>query len=121
MKKFDSILVVDGDPISNYMVLNFFTRLRVTNELHFCRNGKEALSFIDFNQKPELILLEVYTPVMDGFEFLDMLNRKGISTSQVIFYTTHTKEAFTGYNYEVIDKPLTYEKFTNALKCTVEK
>lgn len=118
MKKFNSILIVDGDPISNYMALNFFTKFRLTEELHFCKNGKEALSFFDTNQIPELILLEVYTPVMNGFEFLEELKHKGMSTTPVIFYTTYSKGALNNYNYQVIDKPLTLTKFSEALKGT---
>jgi len=99
--------------------MNFFTKFRLTDELHFCRNGREALSFMENNQKPELILLELYTPVMDGFEFLENLEKKGSNDTPVIFYTTHSKDAFINYNYEVIDKPLTIEKFSNALKVQV--
>jgi CheY-like chemotaxis protein len=38
-------------------------------ETYQAKNGKEALSQLDGPLKPDLILLDLFMPVMDGFEF----------------------------------------------------
>src|SRR5262245_45675010 len=46
-------------------------------EVALSANGREALDYLDANPPPDLILLDMLMPVMDGWHFLDELKRKG--------------------------------------------
>lgn len=81
MKKLKSILLVDDDPSSNFIHRTFIQRLGICDQIFEASNGAEALSVIEkgclINGKsricdgPELILLDLNMPVMDGFTFLE--------------------------------------------------
>ena len=76
MNKYHSILLVDDDEISNFINQQIITSLQLTDRVYTSRNGMEALKFLEeFNDKissihPELILLDIKMPIMDGLEFL---------------------------------------------------
>jgi CheY-like chemotaxis protein len=122
MKRFSTILIVDDDPISNYMTHYFLERLNICDSISFAKNGKEALRFLNKNSfnPPELILLDIEMPVMGGFEFLDTLHKNGFDRikTQIVLYTIHGQKFLLEkekYNIEMIDKPLTLEKFYDAV------
>lgn len=79
MLKIDSILLVDDDNASNFINQLLIKKAALTDELCIARNGKEAIELIrekclgpdgDLSRMPQLILLDINMPVMDGFEFL---------------------------------------------------
>jgi CheY-like chemotaxis protein len=120
MKRFSSILVIDNDPISNYMTREFLTRINnnTNTNIFFCRNGKEALRFLKKNKDnlPDLILLESLLPFMNGSELLEKLTEEGFDKkkTEIILYTVSSKEILAEkekYGLKLIDKPLTAEKF----------
>lgn len=79
MLKINSILLVDDDKASNFINQLLIKKAAVADELHIARNGKVAIEFIrekclgsegDESKMPQLILLDINMPVMDGFDFL---------------------------------------------------
>jgi CheY-like chemotaxis protein len=79
MKKFNSILLIEDDPISNFISDSIIRRLNITDEIVIKGDGESALEFLEdcyLNKKslPQLILLDINMPVMDGFEFLEKLD-----------------------------------------------
>lgn len=54
-------------------------------------NGKAALCFID-KQKPDVILMDLVMPIMDGLEAMKALNEKGLSIPTVILTTYNEDE-----------------------------
>jgi CheY-like chemotaxis protein len=81
MKRMDSVLLVDDDPICNFISSTLLKQLHVSDDIHSVRNGKEALKFLKENVIiktvtifPEVIFLDLNMPVMDGFDFLEQLN-----------------------------------------------
>ena len=80
MKKLNCILLVDDDPIVIFIHTSLITSLDLADTILTAQNGKEALALIAELNKPddtingpapELILLDISMPVMNGFEFLE--------------------------------------------------
>jgi signal transduction histidine kinase/CheY-like chemotaxis protein len=69
LSKFDfdgqSILLVEDTLLNKELFLNILQAYRLS--VHFASNGKEALSFLQ-SAIPDLILMDLMMPVMDGFE-----------------------------------------------------
>lgn len=74
--KFQSILLVEDNPIDAYITKHLLEKESVTAKVVHVNNGHEAILYIEkrMNDFPELILLDIRMPVMDGFCFLDRLN-----------------------------------------------
>ena len=70
------VLLVDDDPTMRYLHRRLLTRLGAAEHVLEAANGHEALALVraqcadDFRTCPDLILLDVRMPVMDGFAFL---------------------------------------------------
>jgi two-component system, chemotaxis family, chemotaxis protein CheY len=65
MKK--RVLIVDDDPDTVHLVQTIVELEGY--EVRSARNGAEALSVINDSYKPDLILLDLMMPVMDGWTF----------------------------------------------------
>jgi PAS domain S-box-containing protein len=65
-----NILIVDDDQVNRDLIKRYLDE-DVLN-LHEATNGAEALDFLE-NVTPDLILLDLMMPVMDGFEFLEKI------------------------------------------------
>jgi CheY-like chemotaxis protein len=70
------ILLVDDDPTNRFLHRRLLTQLSVAEHMLEAANGMQALDLIhaqcadDFRTCPDLILLDMRMPVMDGIEFL---------------------------------------------------
>lgn len=62
-----TILAVDDVPVNVILLKTILTRIKI--ETITASNGKEALEAID-KVRPDMVLLDLRMPVMDGFEFL---------------------------------------------------
>jgi len=82
VKRTGGILVVDDDPD-----LREFLRLMITSigfEVISAANGQEALDVLE-DHDPDLILLDMKMPVMDGWEFSRALETRGAHPPVVVF------------------------------------
>jgi PleD family two-component response regulator len=78
------ILIVDDTP-ANIQVLNEV--LQVECDVYFALNGNEALQKIEMLQ-PDLILLDIMMPIMDGFEVCRILKKnESFKNIPIIFIT----------------------------------
>ena len=73
MKK--SVLLVDDNNVDIFINRSVMTALGVVKEFHTAPNGQEALEIIKLYQDglieiPDVILLDLNMPVMDGFGFI---------------------------------------------------
>ncbi len=82
------ILVVDDSPLNTKIME---TALSEDYDVLISHNGKEALSICNSNDPPDLILLDIIMPEIDGYEICRRLNR-GVKTKDipVIFLTSLT-------------------------------
>jgi CheY-like chemotaxis protein len=130
MKKVKCILLIDDDETTNFINELMISEMDITDQILQAQNGKEGidllLSQVENKQcLPEVILLDINMPVMDGFEFLEeyqKLDIPGKSSVVIVMLTTslhptdmeRTKNAgITDY----INKPLK----ENSIKQILEK
>ena len=73
MKSNGTILLVDDDEISNYITSNTIVRNYKSINVESVINGKKAIEYLEkkFDNLPEVILLDINMPIMNGFEFLE--------------------------------------------------
>lgn len=126
MRKVKKIFLVDDDETCNFLHNILLNQMKVFEKIDISKNGKEALrkvkSFNDFDW-PEIILLDINMPVMDGFEFLEeftKINSSSRGNTKVIILTSSDskRDLEKARNYKIdgyINKPLTREKLENYL------
>jgi two-component system response regulator MprA len=67
------VLVVDDDPdILSALVMTLQTE---GHAVHAARHGQEALEALEGGLRPDVVVLDLMMPVMNGFELLDVLRR----------------------------------------------
>jgi CheY-like chemotaxis protein len=128
MEKIESILLVDDDPICNFLHSRLIKKLDITDHIQISLNGREALNYIDneseFKKCPQLIFLDINMPVMNGIEFLQIYTEGNHCIGKpviIILTTSHStqdlekcKSYFHVNGY--LNKPLTPEKIDTVLK-----
>lgn len=85
-KRIRRILLVDDDSVSSFLCTRLLQRLGFDGELDSASNGMEAMEKVrnawsTQGASPDLILLDINMPVMDGFEFLRKLAAEPASRS----------------------------------------
>jgi CheY-like chemotaxis protein len=130
MKKLHSVLLIDDDFASNYLTRAIIQDMDITEKIHTTTNGEEALHFMKENclatdaSCPELILLDVNMPVMDGFEFLEEFHKMSSlkhDNTTIVMLTTSSNQRDTekARRYKVacyLEKPLTEDSIRTVLK-----
>lgn len=83
------ILIVDDDPIN---IRNAVRILKKDYEVTYATSGEKAIEIIDKNI-PDLILLDLHMPVMNGFEVLEVLKKdERFQEIPVIFLTADSNQ-----------------------------
>src|ERR1051325_8375259 len=124
MKRVESVLLVDDDEVCNYINQDVIRIVDRELKVHIALNGQTALDFLNNHEDdcPQLILLDLNMPVMDGFEFLDEYRnlseekRKNIAIV-ILTSSEYKKDIERAREYKVvkayITKPLTTDKMVS--------
>ena len=71
------------------------------------KNGQEALDYLDRGSPPDLIILDLTMPVMDGREFLERRrHRRDLSTVPVMVVSATSDARLSTHGVEVLRKPV---------------
>jgi two-component system response regulator len=115
------ILLVEDTPDDAYMTMEALQEGKIRNTIHHVEDGVEALRFLRRQGKyarmprPQLILLDISLPRMDGLEVLDEIRRDPeVRHIPVVIMTRSTDrvdEAYRKYANCYVTKPLDVEQF----------
>jgi len=124
------ILLVEDNEADVKITLRAFAKVRLKNNIYVVHDGEEALDFIyhegkyqDKNKfpKPNLILLDIKLPKLDGFQVLEKLkNDLQYNFIPVIMLTSSKDEEDVARSYRsgaasFIPKPVSYEDFVKVV------
>ena len=75
MTSVKKILLIDDSAATNNFHNRILTRLNFAEEIIITTNGREGLDYLNqTTYLPEIIFLDLNMPILDGFEFLSMLD-----------------------------------------------
>lgn len=107
------LVIVDDEPLARSVVREYAgpdPSLEIVAE---CANGFEAVKAVS-ETKPDLVLLDVQMPKLDGFEVLELLERD----QPVVFITAYDQYALRAFEVHAVDyllKPFSAERFQEAM------
>lgn len=75
MNKIKNVCIVDDDELFQFVMRQHFERLQLVEHIHKFTDGEQALNYLKLHldqpdELPELILLDVNMPYMDGWQFM---------------------------------------------------
>jgi CheY-like chemotaxis protein len=123
MPKYEKILLIDDDEITNYINENLIESVGIGKQIATYKAAEKALNDIrdEDEHPPTLILLDLKMPVFDGFDFLEDYNSLPASIKKnlrlMVLTTSENPKDLKKLkelgDYEVIVKPLTQENLSN--------
>ncbi len=125
------ILLVEDEPDDEALTLRALKKSNIKNKVVVAHDGVEALDYLwgrgeyanrDTNSMPQVILLDLKLPKMDGLEFLRHIRSdKRTKLLPVVIMTSskEEKDIINGYSLganSYIRKPVDFEKFGEAVQ-----
>jgi two-component system LytT family response regulator len=115
-----SVLIVDDEPLAREGLRMLLTGDPQIVAISEAKNGREAVTAIR-EIRPELVLLDVQMPEMDGFEVVqELVQEVGPERMPVVvFVTAHDRYAIRAFEINALDyllKPVTAERFHQSLE-----
>ncbi len=107
------IVIVDDEALARAVVREYAAADSGVEIVADCANGFEAVKAVS-ELKPDLVLLDVQMPKLDGFEVLELLGRD----QPVIFITAYDQYALKAFEVHAVDyllKPFSAERFQEAI------
>jgi two-component system LytT family response regulator len=107
------VAVVDDEALARLVLREYLAALPDVEVVAECANGFEAVKVVSELQ-PDLLLLDVQMPKLDGFEVLDLVGRD----VAVIFVTAYDQYALRAFEVHAVDyllKPFSAERLAEAL------
>lgn len=125
------ILLIDDDNITNFLNKKIILNSGLADSIEAFDSGNEAIRYIHeildgtlSKPVPELILLDIMMPVMDGFDVLDELQKLPAATKEnmrviMLSSSLDKRDQNRAMGYEMVadflSKPLTIKNLKEAL------
>ncbi|MDA7816643.1 response regulator [Sulfurimonas sp.] len=124
------ILLVEDNADDEALTIRALKKNNLANKIDIVRDGAEAIDYIfckgeyssrDINDKPQLILLDLNLPKMNGIDVLKHIRSEEVSKHiPVVMLTTSEQEDDITKSYDVgansfIRKPVDFTEFTEVV------
>jgi two-component system, LytTR family, response regulator len=113
------VIIVDDEALARQVLREHLTARGDVEIIAECANGFEAVKAISELQ-PDLILLDVQMPKLDGFEVLELVGR----SVPVVFCTAYDEFAVRAFEVHAVDyllKPFSEERVGQAIERAKER
>ncbi len=125
------ILLVEDNPDDEALTIRALKKNNIANEVIVTRDGVDALDYIfaegqyssrDISDQPQVILLDLKLPKIDGHEVLKKIRAdKRTSRIPVVILTTSDEEQDIATSYDngansYIRKPVDFDQFMGAIR-----
>jgi two-component system LytT family response regulator len=107
------VAIVDDEPLARAVVREYLAAVAGVEIVAECANGFEAVKAVS-ELHPDLLLLDVQMPKLDGFEVLELVGRD----VAVVFVTAYDQYAIRAFEVHAVDyllKPFSPERLGEAL------
>jgi len=135
MRPINLVALIDDDEIVQFIGSKVIESTKLVNRIKTFSNGEEGINFLKSNSKnvdllPEIILLDLNMPIMDGFEFLEkyiMLEPKLGKKIAIYVVSSSISQTETERINQIskvsdyIIKPITKEKFEKIARVLMEE
>ena len=129
------VALIDDDEIANFIGKKVIEQTELVKQIKLFSEGQLAIDFLTKNAGqadllPEIILLDLNMPGMDGFEFLEeYIKLEPRIGKKINIYVLSSSLASSDYDRiscinsvsDFIVKPITKEKFEKIVKALLEK
>lgn len=108
------VAIVDDEQLARSMVREYLAAVPGVDVVAECANGFDAVKVVS-EQAPDLLLLDVQMPKLDGFEVLELVKRD----VAVIFVTAYDQYALRAFDVHAVDyllKPIAPERLIEAIE-----
>ena len=122
------VLLVEDDPGDVLMTREAFEDYKLTNQLHVVQDGADAMAFLRQEgeyadvPRPDLVLLDLNLPRMDGREVLQAIKSDPeLASIPVVVLTTSEAEEDVLRSYSLhanayVTKPVDFERFIDVVR-----
>ena len=126
-----SILLVEDNPDDEALTVRALKKHNIANSIVVARDGVEAVDYLlgtgqyagrDVSQKPQIVLLDLKLPKMDGIEVLRRIRANpGTETLPVVILTSSKEQSdvIEGYRNgcnSYVRKPVNFDEFLEAAR-----
>ncbi|UCG79829.1 MAG: response regulator [Desulfobacterales bacterium] len=126
-----TILLVEDNPDDELLAVRALRRNKIMNKVVVARDGAEALDYLfgtgtyegrDMSEMPQVVLLDLKLPKVDGLEVLKRLrNDERTKVLPVVVLTSSKEERDLTDSYKLgansyIRKPVDFAQFTEAVR-----
>ena len=126
------ILLVEDNPADARLTQEAIRDTEFRYQLHLAEDGEEAMEFLNREgefagvPRPDLILLDLNLPGMDGREVLaEIKSDEDLGSIPVVVLTTSTAQQDLLYSYGLransyVNKPIDRDRFNDMIKSVME-
>ncbi|HTO35559.1 MAG TPA: response regulator [Flavobacterium sp.] len=125
-----NVLIIDNDPIYRSLIQKLILKSNFSEKIFTANDGNESLNYLLKNQNnpgelPDVILLDIEMPVMNGWDFMDMYQsiKNSVAKKITVFLVSSSispEDRQKALDYEDISgfysKPITTEILSEIFK-----
>lgn len=127
----NAVLLVEDNPDDEVLTLRAFKKNNITNPIVVARDGVEALDYLcgtgayagrDPNERPQVVLLDLKLPKIDGLEVLRRIRASDtLQGLPVVVLTSSTEDRDLVESYRLgcnsyVQKPVDFDEFLEAAR-----